>query len=332
MSTLVSNLAAWLDVSAQTATNLLTTLVILMVMGLVRSLVLRVVRRNIQEVTRHYHWRRAINYAAGVLALLLVGRVWVTGLRNLGTFFGLLSAGIAIALSDLLANLAGWAFILTRRPYQVGDRVEIDGNVGDVVDVRLFTTYLVECGKWVDADQSTGRMVLVPNGYIFKKAVANYTRDFAYIWDEIPVLITFESDWRRAKAVLSAIVNTHGQPLSEGAHKEIQQAGGKHMIVFRNLKPIVYTSVKDSGVLLTLRYLTPPRQRRGNAERIWEAILDAFAREPRVDLAYPTQRAYLNLAEGKPATVPLAWRPAAPAGEEASASGQRTDRGPEVDA
>lgn len=296
--------ADWTGLAPEMLASLVQTLGVVLFVLLLRGLLLRLAARRIEDVTRHYYVRRTITYATTVLLLAGVGRIWFTGLGGLATFLGLLGAGIAIALGDLLANFAGWAFILLRRPFEVGDRVQIGGTFGDVIDVRLFNTYLMECGNWVQADQSTGRMLLIPNGKVFKEPVANYTRGFAYIWDEIPVLLTFESDWRRAKEILSKVVSEHGLPLSTGAQDELRKAAGKHMIVFRNLNPIVYTSVEDSGVLLTLRFLTPPRQRRTNRQTIWEAILDDFAQEPGIDFAYPSQRHYLNFIEGKPGTMP----------------------------
>jgi small-conductance mechanosensitive channel len=258
--------------------------------------------QNINDVRRAFHTRRIINYGVGFFLIVLLLWTWVTGLREsgIGTFLGLLAAGLAVALSDLLANLAGWVFISIRRPYVVGDRVQIDGHLGDVVDIRLFQTFLLECGGWVDADQSTGRLIMVPNGAVFKQPTANNTRGFEYLWDEISVLVTFESDWRRTKELLTGIANEFAQPLSQGAQAQLRRAASKHMIFFRNLTPIVYTSVKDCGVQLSIRYLTPARQRRSSAERIWEAILDAFAKEPSIDLAYPTVRRYVNYIEGKP--------------------------------
>jgi small-conductance mechanosensitive channel len=265
-----------------------------------RLIALREVRRKVEDVKRAYHWRRLVNYGAGLVLVLLVARTWISGLQNLGTFLGLLSAGVAVALSDPLSNLAGWLFILARRPYVVGDRIEIDGHVGDVIDIRLFQSFLLECGQWVDADQSTGRIVMVPNNRVFKSTTANYTHGFEYIWDEIEVLITFESDWKRAKQLMIEIARDHAQPLSEGAQEQIRRAARQHMIFFRNLTPIVYTAVKDSGVQFSIRYLTHPRHRRGSAERLWEAILEAFGHEPQIDLAYPTQRFFANHREGKP--------------------------------
>jgi len=298
----IARVANATNLSPQIVKTVLATLAVLVVIWVLRMAALRVVRRRVVDVKRHYYWRRGINYTAGVVAVLWVGTLWLagSGLSNIGTFLGLVSAGLAIALQDPLANFAGWIFILTRRPFNVGDRIEVIGHCGDVIDVGLFQTYLMECGHWVDADQSTGRIISIPNGAIFKSSLANYTRGFEHIWNEIPVLVTFESDWRRAKQILTDIANTHASPLSEGAQEQIRRAASTQMIFFTKLTPIVYTNVKDCGVLLTIRYLTLPRQRRSSAERIWEAVLDAFAQEPNIDLAYPTTRAYLNYREGKP--------------------------------
>ena len=252
------------------------------------------------DVKRHYHWRRAINYLSGFVLVVLLSGVWMTGLDNSATFVGLITAGIAIALQDPLADLAGWLFITVRRPFAVGDRIEISGHTGDVIDIRLFHTYVLECRNYIQADQSTGRVLSIPNGMIFKSPLANYTSGFEYIWDEVPVLVTFESDWKKAKEILTRIAESVAEPFSAGAAEQIRRAANKQMIFFQNLTPIVYTEVRDSGVLLTLRYITPPRKRRGNAEKLWEAILEAFGEESSIDFAYPTVREYRNNIEGKP--------------------------------
>ena len=93
--------------------------------------------------------------------------------------------------------MAGWLFIVGKRPFTVGDRIEVDGSAGDVIDVSLFQFTMLEIGNWVDADQSTGRIIHVPNRFAFNKSLANFTQSFGFIWNEANVLITFESDWER---------------------------------------------------------------------------------------------------------------------------------------
>jgi small-conductance mechanosensitive channel len=231
--------------------------------------------------------------------VFLIGRTWFEGFQSLSTFLGLLSAGVAIALKDPLVNLAGWAFIIWRKPFGVGDRIQLGDYQGDVIDQRLFAFTLMEIGNWVDAEQSTGRVIHVPNGKVFNEGLANYSRGFQYIWDEIPVLVTFESNWRKAKQILLEIGRKHGESLSESAEERIRRAARKFMIFYTKLTPTVYTCVKDCGVMLTIRYLCEPRQRRTNQQAIWEDILDAFEKCNDIDFAYPTQRFYNNMSEGK---------------------------------
>ena len=171
----------------------------------------------------------------------------------------------------------------------------------------------MEIGNWVSADQSTGRMIHVPNAMVFTQPLANYTASFPFLWNEIPVLVTFESDWRKAKGILQEIADAQAMDTSKEAERHLRHTAKRYIIQYRKLTPVVYTSVQDSGVLLTIRYLSAPRQRRGTAEAMWEAVLDAFQKTPDIDLAYPTQRLYLNPLEGK-AEARAPWPPLSPEG------------------
>ncbi len=272
--------------------NLLKSFLVIFVLWLIRFAVMKLVRKRTKEVRTRYQWQKTSTYISVAIGLLMIGRIWFEGIQSLATFLGLVSAGIAIALKDVLADLAGWAFILWRRPFEVGDRVQVGNDAGDVIDIRIFQFTLLEIGQWVDADQSTGRLIHIPNGLIFTAPQVNFTKGFRYIWDEIPVLITFESDWEHAKQLLMQIVEKHTEIMTEQAQRSILDASKRFMIYYTTLSPTVYTSVKDSGVNLTLRYLVEPRQRRGRQEILWEEILRAFAKEDRIDLAYPTTRFY----------------------------------------
>jgi small-conductance mechanosensitive channel len=130
----------------------------------------------------------------------------------------------------------------------------------------------------------------LPNGLVFKNSVANYSRGFSYIWNEIPVLITFESKWEKAKLILLEIANKHAELLNEQAEQKIKDAAKTYMIYYSKLTPIVWTSVEDSGVELTIRYLCDPRKRRSTEHEIWEDILRQFANHKDIEFAYPTTR------------------------------------------
>ena len=288
-----------LKLTPEVQTDLFRSAAVILILLLLRRIILFVVNRRTKDVSTRYHWRKTSSYVTFGLCLFIVGAIWFQGFRSLSTYLGLVSAGVAIALQTPLANLAGWFFILWRRPFSVGDRIQVGEVRGDVIDQRIFMFSLMEIGNWVDAEQSTGRVIHIPNGKIFSEPLANYTDGFEHIWNEIAVLVTFESDWKKAKGLLSEIALKHGEKFTAPAERQIKEAASKMMIYLSKLTPIVYTSVKDHGVMLSLRYLCNPRNRRGSEEEIWEDILNAFAESKDIDFAYPTQRHYLNHIEGK---------------------------------
>lgn len=286
----------WLDSVTFTSAqrNLISTAVVALLVLVIRWLVLRVVHRRIEDAQVWFRTRKYTTYAAFVVVVLALVNIWLGGVGGALTYVGIVSAGIAIALTDVLKNLVGWAYILVRRPFRVGDRVEIAGHAGDVVDIRVFRFTLIEIGNWVAADQSTGRLVHVPNGILFTESVANYTESFPFIWDEIPVMVTFESDWELAERLVLEAVQAHAPDRSEQRFaQQIRTAAHGYFIRFTHLDPIVYVSVDDSGVVLTGRYLVGVRERRGIKDKMWRAVLHSFAEHPTVDLAYPTVRTYL---------------------------------------
>ena len=280
--------------------NVIQSVGVVLVLVLARRLVLRLVDARIENATTLYWWAKASGYAVFALGLLFVVMIWFTEFRSIGTFLGLLTAGLAIALKDLVADLAGWAFILWRKPFELGDRIEIAGHAGDVVDIRLFAFTIMEIGNWVDADQSTGRMIHVPNAKVFTDPLGNYTSSFPFLWNEIGVMVTFESDWKAAKQILVEVVEEVTEGIPQRAERTLRTTSRRFLIHYSKLTPIVYTTVKDSGIMLSIRYLCDPRARRGTAEGIWERVLDRFGENGAIDLAYPTQRVFLNPIEGKP--------------------------------
>jgi small-conductance mechanosensitive channel len=289
------------EIQGKVFISIITVFIVLVL----RYIILRIVFQRFEDVRTRYKWRKISAYLSFLFAILILGRIWIGGFQSIATFLGLVSAGVAIALKDVLVNLAGWIFILWRRPFEVGDRIQIGDQAGDVIDVRIFQFTLMEIGHWVDADQSTGRVIHIPNGKVFTEPQANYHKGFQYIWNEVPVLITFESNWKKAKEILQRIGTEHAEHLSAFAEERVKEASKKFMIFYSKLSPTVYTSVKDCGVQLTIRYICEPRRRRDSEQAIWEDILKAIADRDDIDFAYPTQRFYNNVLEGKTGTKPI---------------------------
>ena len=187
---------------------------------------------------------------------------------------------------------------LAHRYYEVGDRVQIGDTRGDVSDIGINHTILVEIGEWTGADEFTGRLVAIPNSSVFTKVISNYTRGFEYIWNEIRVVITFESDRRKAREIMLGLVKEGRERIHERFREQVRRMARTYMIPFREIAPAVHPRILDSGVELTLRYLTEPKNRRDVESDLTGKLLDAFAAEPDVDLAYPTTRFYDARREG----------------------------------
>jgi small-conductance mechanosensitive channel len=268
------------------------SIVIIVVIWIIRLFVQRLVWKQTKNVKARYNWRRSLSISFSLVSIIMIGAVWLPAFEQFGAFLGLFTAGLAIALKDPLTNLAGWFFIVFRKPFIVGDRIQIGNHAGDVIDIRLFQFSILEIGNWVEADQSTGRIIHLPNGKVFMEAQANFSTGFNYIWNEIQVRITFESNWEKAKSILQDIAQNHAEKLSSTAEKEIFEASKNFMIYYKHTSPIVYTKVKEFGVLLTIRYLCNPRQRRSSENGIWEDIIARFKSQRDIRFAYPTTRFY----------------------------------------
>jgi small-conductance mechanosensitive channel len=292
---------SWLDqalerhfgIAASVTDSALGTLAVALVYLALRRLARQLLPRFVSDASARRQANKAVGYGLGLLGFAVIVRLWARGgISGIETYFGLLSAGLAIALQGPVANVAAWIYIVLRRPFGIGDRIQIGQHIGDVVDVRPFRFLLLEIGNGVKDEQGSGRVIHVPNALVFKSSVANYDDPFGYIWNELEVVVTMESNWRAAKTMLERILDEHAEKLAPDVTTRIRLAAESMHIRFGKLTPVVWTSMVDSGVCLTMRYLCKPRERRTSASAIWESVLVELGSMPYVDLAYATQRIF----------------------------------------
>jgi small-conductance mechanosensitive channel len=298
----------------QSGQNILESLLWTLVAAVAIYILVRGVQRHwlrYETEIEARHRARQLTSWAGILGFVVVlFFIWASQVRDLGVFLGIIGAGLALSMGETLLCIAGWAVLIVKRPFDIGDRVELDGRIGDVIGYSLFHTSLLEVGNWVHADQSTGRMLVVPNSMIIRHALYNYTKGFPFLWDEFSTVVTFESDWEAAKQIMQAEADEETDKIENEVRKHLTEMQRRYAIRYVHLRPIVYTGIADHGVLLTLRYLTPVRQRRATTHRISEDILRKLIEHPRVDFAYPTTRIFRNNEEGKVALGGPADKPA----------------------
>ena len=275
-----------------TVQKVFSSVVVILICYLISYLLIRVINRSIKDLKRRHQVRKAGIYIVSILAIVFILSIWVKQVGSLATFVSVVGAGVTLALHQAILSMAGWIFLLIRRPYEIGDRIEIGEVKGDVIDMRLFFTTLLEIGNWVDADQSTGRIVHIPNGKIFTQPVFNFTRGFEHIWHEIKVVVTYESDWERGKEIMLEAASDKKWDIGDNLKKRINKMSRRYMIHFEKLTPFVWTRIVDFGVELTLRYLTEARKRRSTQDEISRLILDRFGKDSTIDFAYPTYRVF----------------------------------------
>ena len=306
MRTAIDWLGQVTGIGSQSVGKLLLTAGVIVVLVAIRWGLVAILNRRAEDARVRYRWRKTATYSLTVAGLILIGRIWLEGVQTLVTYLGLVSAGIAIALRDPILNWFGWLFIGWRRPFTVGDRIQIGSLAGDVIDIGVSTFSVLEVAAPEHGEQVTGRIVHVPNGKVFVDPLTNITQGFNYVWNEIPVTVTFESDWCAAKEILQRIVAAEADAVTLAAEQGIRRAGRRFMLHPESTEPAVYTRIAEDGVELTIRYLCEPKRRRITTQAIGEAILEAFSEAPRIDFAYRTSRIFRQTEEGKATLRPTA--------------------------
>ncbi|MBF0253220.1 MAG: mechanosensitive ion channel [Candidatus Omnitrophica bacterium] len=270
--------------------KMLTTLYIFLIGYFLMLIFVNGINKVVKDIKSKHLLRKGAIYFFNILIFIFVVLVWSQMLSSVTVFVSFIGAGVALALQEAILCVAGWLMIIFRRPFDVGDRVEFGGIKGDVIDIKMFQTNMLEIGNWVDADQSTGRIVNVPNSNVFKKEQYNYNKGFEFIWNEMKILLTYESDWKKGEEILLKHANELGIGKEEIVKRKISNMTRSYMIKFGKLTPIVYVDIKESGVLLTLRYLTEARKRRITQDELNRKILEDFRKEKNVKFAYSTRR------------------------------------------
>lgn len=285
--------------AALTSGGSLEKLLILLIVGLSLYGLTRVVRRaintHIADVNQRHQIRKFVTYAFWILLVLVTIGLFAERLQlaDVSTVLGLIAAAVTIALADVVRSLAGWVYVSSRRGVEIGSRVQVEGVMGDVIDIGLLKTTLLEVGKpLVHGLQSTGRIVTVPNSVFLSRNVFASASVNPLVWHEIQVLVTFESDWKRAREIMQAVAAEQYEKIVPDLKEGFRKLEARFAYRLGSTAPIIYTEIADSGVLLTMRFLTPVRRRRSSVDHISSGILDRFAEEPSVEFAYPTYRVY----------------------------------------
>ena len=249
----------------------------------------QVTAKHLNDVHTRYRARKAITFVGYVVIGLFLAIVFSNHLGNLTATLGIAGAGIAFALQEVIVSLAGWVAIAFGDFYKVGERVELGGIQGDVIDIGVLRTTLMECGQWVNGNLYNGRIVRVANSFVFKEPVLNYSTDFPFLWDEITLPIKYGSDRHLARQILERIAAELLTDYATQAQATWDHMTRKYMIEKARVQPVVTLIANDNWLEFTLRYVVDYRRRRSMKDILFSRILDEIeGTNGRVNLASTT--------------------------------------------
>lgn len=257
----------------------LISLIVLFLAHTLNSITESLILRRVTTAKDRYTLRKTASILITVLAFAFLFAIWIERTSTLLIAYGILSAGIAIALQDVLRNIAGGILLVLARPIKAGDRIQIQDTVGDVLDIGNLNTTIMEIREWVDADQYTGRILTIPNSFALNQTIKNYTKDYSFIWDEIRILLIYGSNWRKAKEIALETASPTIAEFEDLARKELLLMGEKYFITTYEVRTNLFMKMEENWIEMRLRYVVDPRRRRIISNLLISSILEALEKE-----------------------------------------------------
>lgn len=256
--------------------KIVTILIAVIVIYILASIVKRLIPKYIAATDSRYKSRKFVNLIGYVLFFIIILIVFSNQLTGFTVFVGVAGAGIAFALQEVITSIAGYIVIHTSSFYKVGDRVLVGGIKGDVIDIGILRTSLMEIGEWVDGDLYNGRITRVANSFIFSQPVHNYSGEFPFIWDEMKVPIKTNSDFEYGREIFTEILNNIKSEYAVNAQEHWDKMTEKFLIEKVKVNPMVSMTFNENWITFTLRYVVDYKSRRSTKDQLSIEILKAI--------------------------------------------------------
>ena len=222
------------------------TILIFFVFGIIKSIIKKIYSNLPVNDKKKFFRNRKIRIILTAISFILVFLLWGEKLSGIITLISFISAGLTIAIREIIFNFFAGIYININRPFEIEDRIEIDDVMGDVISKHTLGFEILEIGKRVYGEQSTGRIIHIPNSYIFTKTLKNYTKVFKYIWDEIKVDVSLDADIKKTEEILYEIVfdNETLKEIPKKMEDAVDEAILEYRIYYNNLDPIIYIKLE----------------------------------------------------------------------------------------
>lgn len=278
----------WIELYPMAAKLAVIVIAFFMIMGIVYALKSRI-NSLVQESTTRYKIRKAVTLLAYFVFTVIAIATFKQDMSGFAVAIGVIGGGIAFALQEVIISIAGWLAITFSSFYRVGDRIKIGSIYGDVIDIGILRTTLMECGAWVSSDLYNGRIVRVANSFIFKDPVYNYSGEFPFLWDEITLPIRYGSSVEYTRETLIKIADEVVGDFTESVHKSWSNLSKLYAIEDATVKPMVTLSATDNWVAFTLRYVVDFKKRRSTRDKLFTRFLEEVEKsEGKIQMASQT--------------------------------------------
>lgn len=228
---------------------------------------------KIQDNDNRYKAKKISTFIGYLITIVFLTIVFSDKLGGFTVALGVAGAGIAFALQEVIASFAGWLAIMFGGFYNTGDRVQLGGIKGDVMDIGVLRTTIMETGQWVDGDLYNGRIVLIANSYVFKEPVFNYSGDFPFLWDEIKIPIQYGSNYDKAQEIILNAGNLVAKDLTTASKEKWHKLQNKYRLEEAQTEPMVSLVANDNWAEYTLRYVVGYKKRRATKTILFTKIM-----------------------------------------------------------
>ncbi len=243
---------------------------------------------RIKDSDNRYKAKKLGSFIGFILTVVLLSIVFNDKLGGFTVALGVAGAGIAFALQEVIVSFAGWLAIMFGGFYKSGDRVQLGGIKGDVMDIGVLRTTIMETGQWVNGDLYNGRIVLIANSYVFKEPVFNYSGDFPFLWDELTIPIQFGSNYESVKQILLDIGRSVAGDLPAATKAKWDELQIKFLLEDAQTEPMVSLVANDNWVEFNLRYVVNYRRRRFTKTELFSQILQKIEASSDIKFASAT--------------------------------------------
>lgn len=230
--------------------------------------------KYVKDPDSRYRTKKILSFLGYLAMIVLLATIFSDRLSKLTVAFGVAGAGIAFALQEVIASIAGWVAISLGGYFSVGDRVQMGGIKGDVIDVGILRTTIMEMGQWVNGDLYNGRIVKVSNSFIFKEPVFNYSADFPFLWDEITFPVKYGSDWSYTNDVLEKVAIETCGDFAKKSKEAWLRVVEKYRIEQARIDPFVSIRADQNWIEYTIRYIVDYSRRRITKDQLFKRILE----------------------------------------------------------